>query len=84
MYYGYGCINGCERKHPDSPLYDNIDIDHIVPVKLGGGGCWLSNYQPLCKPCHKTKTVADFNWKMPKLRKEDDSPFEQLTMAWAP
>lgn len=39
------------------------DIDHIIPVKHGGGGCWLSNYMPLCKQCHKDKTKKDFNWK---------------------
>lgn len=40
-----------------------IKIDHIIPVKLGGGACWLSNYQLLCHDCHVGKTNKDFNWK---------------------
>lgn len=37
----------------------DFDIDHIVPVKLGGGGCWLNNYQLLCFDCHKIKSNED-------------------------
>ncbi|HZL11559.1 MAG TPA: HNH endonuclease signature motif containing protein [Prolixibacteraceae bacterium] len=38
-------------------VYDNYwEADHIIPVKFGGGGCNLSNYQTLCKVCHKEKT----------------------------
>ena len=54
-YYGYKCQN-CNKN-------DWEDIDHIIPVKHGGGGCWLSNFFPLCKKCHKDKTKKDFNWK---------------------
>jgi 5-methylcytosine-specific restriction endonuclease McrA len=54
-YYGSKC---CECNENDWE-----DIDHIIPVKHGGGGCWLGNFKPLCKPCHKTKTKKDFNWK---------------------
>jgi 5-methylcytosine-specific restriction endonuclease McrA len=32
------------------------DADHIKPVKDGGGGCNLRNYQTLCVWCHKAKT----------------------------
>ncbi len=52
-YYGSECVKcgdyGC-------------DIDHVIPVKHGGGGCWLSNFVPLCKKCHKDKTKKDFQW----------------------
>lgn len=52
-YYGENCVacggRGCE-------------IDHIIPVKHGGGGCWLSNLVPLCSKCHRDKTKKDFNW----------------------
>lgn len=48
-----------------------IKVDHVVPVKLGGGACWLSNYQLLCHDCHVGKTNTDFGWKakieMPEL-----------------
>lgn len=53
LYYGKKCTN-CDN--------DWCDIDHIIPVKHGGGGCWLSNFMPLCKSCHKIKTKKDFNW----------------------
>ena len=39
------------------------EIDHIIGVKHGGGGSWLSNYQPMCKKCHREKTNADFGFK---------------------
>jgi|ERR1043165_772396 5-methylcytosine-specific restriction endonuclease McrA len=36
-----------------------FEIDHVVPVHSGGGGCWLNNYQRLCKTCHRQKTNED-------------------------
>lgn len=36
-----------------------VEVDHILPVKQGGGGCWLSNYQQICIPCHTIKSKAD-------------------------
>ena len=39
------------------------DLDHIIPIQKGGGGCWLSNFQMLCNDCHKEKTRQDFGWK---------------------
>lgn len=57
-YYGNDCIKCGESGYHD--------LDHIVGVKHGGGGCWLSNYQYLCKKCHRTKTNKDFGWnKLP-------------------
>jgi hypothetical protein len=49
----------CERCDASSDL----KIDHIKPVKLGGGGCWLDNFQYLCHSCHVQKTNEDFGWK---------------------
>jgi len=37
-----------------------LKVDHVIPVKHGGGGCWLSNYQLLCHDCHVQKTNEDF------------------------
>lgn len=51
MYYGEKCVD-CEER--------GCDIDHILPVKHGGGGCWLSNFVPRCPTCHKDKTNRDF------------------------
>lgn len=37
--------------------YRAWDADHILEVVNGGGGCDLTNYQTLCKPCHAVKTA---------------------------
>ena len=34
-------------------------VDHIVPVALGGDGVGLENVQVLCRQCHAHKTVHD-------------------------
>lgn len=74
LYWGCRCAK-CEMHEDDlykilrsnqdysAPLY----LDHIVPVKHGGGASWLSNYQLLCRECHQAKTNADFGWKQPRL-----------------
>ena len=54
-YRGRKCA-GCGSRR-------NLKTDHVVPVKHGGGGCWLSNFQLLCHPCHVTKTNKDFGWQ---------------------
>ncbi|QJD96928.1 hypothetical protein HH214_14135 [Mucilaginibacter robiniae] len=38
---------------------DGIQVDHVIAVKNGGGGCWLGNYQFICHTCHAKKTVID-------------------------
>lgn len=66
-YYGWNCFQcGCNDKGHDmgaNGCVSWIKIDHIIPVKHGGGACWLSNYQLLCHDCHVGKTNKDFNWK---------------------
>jgi len=54
-YNGKKCA-GCRSRR-------QLKVDHIVPVKHGGGGCWLSNFQLLCHACHVIKTNKDFGWK---------------------
>lgn len=34
------------------------EMDHIVPVVEGGGGCGLENLRTLCRPCHLGSTKA--------------------------
>jgi len=36
-----------------------FDVDHILPVFMGGGSCGLDNLQTLCHPCHKRKSKAN-------------------------
>ncbi|MGI4749722.1 MAG: HNH endonuclease [Janthinobacterium lividum] len=47
-----------------------VKLDHVVPIKFGGGGCWLNNYQLLCHNCHVKKTNLDFGWKQAVKLKE--------------
>ena len=61
LFLGDGWIH-CEICGPDS-FREQIELDHIFPVKFGGGGGWLSNYQFKCKTCHRKKTNADFGFK---------------------
>lgn len=53
IYYGHRCGECGENPH-------NLQLDHTVGVKQGGGGCWLSNYKWLCHDCHVAKTNRDF------------------------
>lgn len=46
------------------------ELDHIIGVKHGGGGCWLSNYRWLCAKCHRYKTNTDFGFKTLKQNNE--------------
>jgi len=38
---------------------ENWEADHILPVHKGGGGCYLENFQTLCKDCHKLKNYTE-------------------------
>jgi len=33
------------------------EMDHILPVVEGGGGCDCTGYRTLCIPCHKAETA---------------------------
>ncbi len=46
--YGHKCANCDDRT--------GLEVDHIIEVCDGGARAWLSNYQLLCKRCHKAKT----------------------------
>ena len=35
------------------------EIDHIVPISMGGAMFDMNNLQSLCKQCHKEKTIED-------------------------
>lgn len=65
-YHG-DCCADCKITSDDLWHRDQapLNLDHIIPVKHGGGGTWLSNYQLLCPGCHRVKTNRDFGWKQP-------------------
>lgn len=59
------CVDGCTTPHL------GLELDHIVGVKHGGGGSWLSNYRWLCAPHHRVKTNDSFgHGKKAKLKKK--------------
>lgn len=45
-----GACNRCGQ------ITHDWDADHILPVCQGGGACEITNFQTLCKGCHKNKT----------------------------
>lgn len=50
--YGNYCVN-CGSGN-------RVQIDHVIGVAHGGGGCWLNNFEPLCHTCHVDKTNRTF------------------------
>ena len=69
LYYGKKCFEcPCESEL-------ELELDHTIGVKQGGGGCWLSNYKWLCKKCHTNKTNKDFNRKEYKIKIQPEIPF---------
>lgn len=51
------------RKDTFSLVSQFIELDHIIPVHQGGGGCWLGNYQLICRGCHKEKSKTERSFK---------------------
>ena len=50
------CLH-CMQKNLITPA---TEVDHIVPHKGDMGLFWnRKNWQPLCKPCHSTKTAKE-------------------------
>lgn len=58
---------------------DQLTIDHIVPVTMGGENHW-TNYQTLCSPCNAAKgaTIADYR------PTEDGQPWLQIEPEFDP
>lgn len=53
--FGFRCAR-CQVSASDQEL----DIDHIVPVCVGGTNA-RANLQPLCEPCHVSKSREDLH-----------------------
>lgn len=53
------------------PKIRAIEIDHIIPVALGGTTFGFENLQLLCYECHKIKTKEDMA-EIAKSKKESD------------
>lgn len=59
------------------------EVDHVVAVVEGGGGCDLSNLQTLCFDCHKKKT-AELARKRAEARAKIRPPDELFAKAPVP
>jgi 5-methylcytosine-specific restriction endonuclease McrA len=51
-------LRGAVCAHPDCDRTDGLEIDHIVPLELGGTED-DENMEPLCAEHHREKTRAD-------------------------
>lgn len=66
--YGMGCsVCGKTSMEINRPNVNDwrspIELEHTIPIKLGGGGPWLSGYTLQCFICHREKTNKDFGFK---------------------
>ena len=62
------------RKHPlcrhceaKGLIVPADELDHVVPLHRGGSMWAKSNIQPLCKPCHESKTRRERPGKPPRM-----------------
>ena len=52
------CLKGSHNQHPR--VEAAVEVDHIVPVTLAPElRLTRSNLQPLCKSCHRRKTIIE-------------------------
>lgn len=49
------------RRKTDEYVHGRYEVDHIVPIALGGEMWDIENLQILCHNCHKKKTKKDMN-----------------------
>lgn len=49
----------CRDCHSRGIITLATEVDHIVPMSKGGDAWDTDNLQPLCKPCHSSKTSVD-------------------------
>jgi len=47
----------CPKENGRFKIRSLWELDHILPVALGGGSCGLDNMATLCARCHHVKTA---------------------------
>lgn len=70
--YNFRC-NHCKEKKSS----EELEIDHIIPVKMGGSNDY-DNLQPLCIECHLKKTKGEWKERFSEERTNDFTPEEKL------
>jgi site-specific DNA-methyltransferase (adenine-specific) len=58
-----GICNGCALEFN----IQNLEIDHIIPQKKGGGD-YYENYQLLCANCNRSKGVRPMAYLLKRIR----------------
>jgi predicted nucleic acid-binding Zn ribbon protein len=51
--------NTCRKCGKSNLQYNDQEVDHIIPVSMGGDNFDLKNLQTLCHECHVYKTTED-------------------------
>ena len=54
--YNFTCLS-CRKSEPEIKL----SADHVVPLTKGGTN-YISNIQPLCRPCNSSKSTKTINY----------------------
>jgi len=56
----------CELCEKSGFITPGEDVDHKIPMRLGGQWTSIENLQTLCKPCHNRKTARESKKKFIK------------------
>jgi 5-methylcytosine-specific restriction endonuclease McrA len=76
----YGTSDGIRSYHRNLKDHREPEVDHMIPVGLGGMAVGFDNHQILCYSCHKQKSkkdVADIR----KAQKDDTLPSHVINKA---
>lgn len=67
----------CEEK---GTLNDGVEVDHIIPLEVGGEPFESSNLQTLCKRCHVIKSAEEARQRSKGLPLADRDPARENSM----
>jgi 5-methylcytosine-specific restriction endonuclease McrA len=53
-------------------FFNELSLDHIIPVKEGGSFWDANNHQVLCRTCHSRKTMSELKGSTTAFKYNDD------------